>query len=228
MIRNVFIDLDDTLLDFGKAEAVALRKALTLADIPVTDELIARYSKINAAQWAKLERGELTRQEVLVRRFDILFEEYGIKKSSLAVQDDYERLLAIGHWFIDGAPELLEALSGKYRLYLASNGTASVQAGRIKSAGIGKYFDECFVSEHIGYNKPSREYFEACFAKIPDFKREESIMVGDGLGSDILGGINAGIKTCWFNPKGLEPRPGIQADFEIQKLSQLPELLRKL
>ena len=150
MIKHVFFDLDDTLLDFGKAEAAALKKALCLHGIEITPELSARYSRINDEQWKKLERGEMTREQVLLRRFEIFFAESGLSADAQAVQNDYERLLGIGHYFVDGAPELLEALSGRYRLYIASNGTASVQDGRIKSAGIGKYFDAVFISEHIG------------------------------------------------------------------------------
>lgn len=228
MIKHVFLDLDDTLLDFGRAEAAALGKALRLHGIEASSELCARYSAINDAQWARLEKGELTRPQVLLRRFELLFAEFGIAADAAAVQNDYERLLGIGHYFIDGAPELLETLKGKYRLYIASNGTASVQAGRIKSAGIAPYFDGIFISEHLGANKPSREFFEACFAQIPELRKSECIMVGDRLGSDILGGINAGIKTCRFNPKSLPGDVNIVPDAEVKSLSELPALLEKL
>lgn len=228
MIKHVFFDLDDTLLDFGKAEAAALKKALCLHGIEITPELSARYSRINDEQWKKLERGEMTREQVLLRRFEIFFAESGLSADAQAVQNDYERLLGIGHYFVDGAPELLEALSGRYRLYIASNGTASVQDGRIKSAGIGKYFDAVFISEHIGFNKPSREFFEACFAQIPGLRREECIMVGDRLSSDILGGKNAGIMTCLFDPKGLPDDPDIVPDVRISSLGELPKLLEQM
>ena len=98
----------------------------------------------------------------------------------------------------------------------------------MKSAGIGPYFEEIFISEEIGFNKPSAEFFERCFEKIPDFCRERTIMIGDSLTSDILGGINAGIKTCWFNPQGRLGRGDIVPDYELGKLEQVPGLLEKI
>ena len=127
-----------------------------------------------------------------------------------------------------GAEDLLEALAGKARLILCSNGTASVQEGRIASAGIGPYFEKIFVSEHMGANKPETRYFDLCFAEIPDFDRERCVMLGDSLTSDIRGGINAGVKTCWFNPRR-RPNPGpIQPDYEIHELSEFPPLLETM
>ena len=225
MLRNIFFDIDDTLLDFVKAESVALRSALGSFGIELSDELIEKYSRINSLQWEKLERGELSREEVLVSRFEIFFKELGITCSAFEAQKRYEYLLGVGHWFIDGAPELLEALYGRYRLYIVSNGTKSVQDRRIESAGIGKYFDGIFISQCIGADKPQSEFFSRCFAQIEDFKKEESIILGDRLSSDILGGINAGIKTCWFNPKNEPAREGIVPDYEIKKLAEFPELI---
>ena len=225
MIKNVFFDIDDTLLNFKKAEFEALSKTLRQLGIEPDSAMIERYSAINSAQWEKLERGELTRGQVLISRFELFFSEYGIGASAAEAQEKYEYLLGVGHWFIDGAPELLEALSGKYRLYIASNGTKSIQDRRIASAGIGKYFDRIFVSELIGAEKPQRAFFEYCFSQIPDFRREETIMVGDRLSSDILGGINAGILTCWFNPGALPARADIRHDYEIRCLAELPRIL---
>lgn len=229
MIKFVFLDIDDTLIDFGKAEAAAIKKTFERVGIPTSPEVIKRYSEINDSQWALLERGELTREQVLVRRFDILFDELGIRGiPSEMVQASYEYLLGIGHYFVDGAPELLEALKGKYRLFIASNGTAPVQDGRIKSAGIAPYFEKIFISERVGADKPTREFFNAMFAQIDGFEPDSAIIVGDRLTSDILGGINAGIKTCWFNPHSLPANPDIPADYEIHNLSELPKLLEKI
>jgi 2-haloacid dehalogenase len=131
----------------------------------------------------------------------------------------------MGHWFLPGAEEAVEALSKKYKLYLASNGTAKVQAGRLKSANISRFFEEVFVSQELGANKPSLEYFEKCFARIPGFDKRKAMIVGDSLTSDILGGQNAGIATCWVNPKHKAGREDIRVDYEIEALSQLEDLL---
>ena len=224
----VLLDLDDTILDFHWAEHRALSGALRELGLEPTPAILDRYSEINIRQWEKLEEGLLTREQVLLVRFEILFDELGLSLSGERARDLYEERLSHGHRFIDGAPELLEALHGPYRLYLASNGSTLVQKGRLASAGIGPYFDGVFLSEELGCDKPQRGFFEACFARIPDFDPARALMVGDSLTSDIRGGLNAGLRTCWFNPKGKPPRPDIRADHEIRRLSELPPLLERL
>jgi 2-haloacid dehalogenase len=223
----VLLDLDDTILDFHKAEAIAISKTFTKLGIEPTDELIARYSTINAAQWKRLEKGEINREQVQVGRFEILFKELGIERSSKEAKGIYEGLLSQGHYFIPGAEQLLEDLKGKYRLFICSNGNAVVQEGRLNSSGIKPYFEKIFISEDIGFDKPSTEYFEHCFEKIHDFDRTRTIIIGDSLSSDIQGGINAGIKTCWFNPKGKAGSETVIPDFEIRKLDQVNQVLEQ-
>lgn len=224
----VLLDVDDTILDFHKAEAVALTKTLTDMGIEPLDSTLKRYSQINARQWELLEEGKLTREQVLTCRFEILFDELGVEHSGYEARKLYENYLSIGHYFMEGAPELLEALYGKYELYIVSNGTGVVQAGRIKSAGIARYFEDIFISENIGFNKPSAEFFIRCFERIPGFDKSRAMIVGDSLTSDIRGGINAGIKTCWFNPMAKSQREDIPADYEIHALSELPALLERI
>lgn len=228
MMEFVFLDLDDTILDFHKAERIALSKTLRDFGLEPTDAVLSRYHIINRQHWEALERGELTRDQVQEGRFRALFAELGRAVDAVAVTRAYESNLGIGHYFLPGAQEAVERLHEKYRLFLASNGTASVQHSRLTSAGLYPYFEKVFISQEIGFNKPSREYFDACFAQIPDFDPEKAIMVGDSLTSDILGGIRAGIKTCWVNPGHLEARADIPADYEIEALSQLESLLQAL
>ena len=226
---SVFLDLDNTILDFTMAERTALSKTLAERGIEPTDARLRRYSEINIACWEKLEEGLLTRDEVLVLRYELLFRELGRPDLSGAeATARYESLLHIGHWFMPGAEELLRELSAKHDLYLASNGVESVQLSRIASAGIGPYFKELFISERVGFNKPQKEYFDACFARIPGFDPARAMIVGDSLTSDIRGGINAGIKSCWYNYDGRPGRDDIRPDFEIRALSELPELLERL
>lgn len=226
MIEFLFLDLDDTILDFQKAERLALAKTLESFGLPPTDTVLARYHEINREHWERLERKELTRQQVLVGRFAALFAEMGLSAQAEQVARAYEENLSQGHYFLPGAEEALKSLSKKYKLYLASNGTARVQAGRLKSAGIIPYFQEIFVSEEMGYNKPDPAYFDACFARIPGFRKERAMMVGDSLTSDILGGIQAGIATCWVNPH--HKTGEIHPDYEIESIVQLEALLKNL
>ena len=191
MMEFLFLDLDDTILDFHKAERIALSKTLRDFGLDPTEEVLARYHIINKQHWERLERGELTRDQVQEGRFRTLFAELSHPVDAVAVTRAYEKNLGIGHYFLPGAQEAVERLSRKYRLFLASNGTASVQHSRLTSAGLYPYFEKVFVSQEVGHNKPSREYFDACFSQIPGFDVGKALMVGDSLTSDIKGGINA-------------------------------------
>ena len=227
MIDFLFLDLDDTILDFKKAEYIAIGKTIAEFGADPTDEVRHRYHEINKWHWHQLELGKLTRAEVLENRFKVLFHELGVEVDAAAVARVYEKNLSQGHWFLPGAEETVDYLSKRYRLFLASNGTASVQKGRMTSANLYRFFETVFVSQEIGHNKPSKEYFDACFGSIPDFDPARALMVGDSLSSDIQGGINAGIRTVWVNP-GHQDCGDIRPDFEIEALHQLPALLETL
>ena len=225
---QIFFDLDDTILDFHWAEHRALSRTFREAGLEPGPELLDRYSVINVSQWELLELGELSRDRVLVRRFELLFAEFGLTLSAEAISRRYEELLKDGYRFLPGAEELLRSLRGKARLFLASNGSAAVQAARLASSGIAPYFEGIFISEEIGADKPSTEYFRRCFRRIPDYDPSLALMVGDSLSSDIRGGIRAGMRTCWLNPSGRPARAELRPDFESRRLSELPALLRTL
>ena len=227
MLKYIFFDLDDTILNFTAGEASALSQALSEAGIIPTQAVLDRYHVINQACWELLEEGRLTRDEVLVQRFEQLFREMNIHYSGRDLCQRYEYLLSKQHAFMPDAEQLLRELSSKYRLYLASNGAAAVQNPRLDDPGIRKYFQGIFISEEIGADKPSKAFFDACFAAIPNFRVEEAAMVGDSLTSDIRGGHNAGLRTVWFNCNGKEPRADIRPDYMIQNLSDLIPLLEK-
>ena len=229
MIKFLFLDLDDTILDFKKAESIAIRKTMAAYGLEPTDALAARYSEINDRHWKALERGELTRDQVVVGRFAAFFSEQGIQVDAPAVAKTYETYLSQGHWFLPGAEETVkEKLFGKYKLYLASNGTAVVQKGRMTSADLYPYFEKSFVSQELGHNKPSLEYFRAAFALIPGFDPAECLMVGDSLTSDILGGKRAGLRTVWVNPNRKIAPDHLKPDYEIEFLADLPALLEEI
>ena len=227
MIEFLFLDLDDTILDFHKAERLAIARTFESFGLEPTEEVLNLYHEINIRHWQMLERGELTREQVLVNRFGALFEALGKTVDPALCARTYEHNLSIGHYFLPGAEETVKRLHEKYRLFLASNGTASVQHSRMTSAGLYPYFEQVFISQKLGYNKPSREYFDACYARIPDFDVSKALMVGDSLSSDILGGINGGMRTCWVNPEHKKPG-NIVPDFEIENITQLEALLETL
>ena len=228
MIEFLFLDLDDTILDFAQAERVALAKTLTAFGVEPTDERIQRYSQINKDCWKRMERGELTKDQLRTVRFHEFFAELGIPADVDAVAKAYVENLSVGHWFLPGAEEAVHRLSKKYRLFLASNGMAAVQKGRMTSAGLYSYFEQSFVSEEMGASKPSKAYFDTAFARIEGFDPSRAMMVGDSLTSDIRGGINAGIRTCWVNPGHKSCRADTVPDHEITALSQLEALLETI
>ena len=225
MIKFLFLDLDDTILDFRQAEHTAITRTLSAFGIDPAEEITEAYRRINLRCWKELERGTLTRDDLKRVRFEKLFQQFGVEADVQAVSDTYMEFLGQGHWFLPGAEEAVERLSKKYRLFLASNGTASVQKGRMTSANLYRFFEQCFVSEELGAAKPSKSFFDAAFARIEGFDPAKAMMVGDSLSSDILGGINAGIRTCWVNTNHYPPKPEIQPDFEIPALADLEALL---
>lgn len=226
MIEFLFLDLDDTILDFHMAEYIAVKKTLLEFGVDPIEEVCARYSEINRLHWEALERKELTRQQVLVGRFATLFRELNVEADAACCSQRYTENLAVGHYFMPGAQDAVERLAKKYKLYIASNGTKTVQMARIESAGIGSCFQDVFISQDMGADKPSKVFFERCFARIPGFDPKKTMIVGDSLSSDIQGGINAGIATCWVNPKHKEAK--IQPDYEIESITQLEDLLESL
>ena len=228
MIEFLLLDLDDTILDFHYAEYTALGKTLEAFGIDASPAVREKYSSINRACWERLERGELTRAQVAVGRFEELFRLLGVEADAARCAAAYTENLAQGHCFLPGAKEALERLQGRYKLYLVSNGTASVQAGRLKSAAIGHLFRDIFISQEVGFDKPALAFFTRCFARIPGFDPARAMIVGDSLTSDIRGGKNAGIATCWVNPGHKPAREGLIPDYEIESITQLPALLERL
>ena len=226
MIRSLFFDLDDTLLDFHTAERNALTHALTQMEVVPTDALCIRYSAINAALWRKLERGEITRSRLLCERFERLYAELGVERDADRTQRYYETALSGQYAAVAGARETLDALYGSYRLFIVTNGTADIQHKRIQGAGLARYFERIFISQEIGYEKPSRAFFDACFAACPSLVRAETMIIGDSLSSDMRGGMDAGLITCRYNPRGAEQPADIRIDYDIRTLEEVISICR--
>lgn len=226
MYDILLFDLDDTLLDFHRAEAQALQETLESLGIASSPQAVAAYREINGAMWRRLEEGTIAREELKWRRFAILFSQMGIKASAHQATAQYESRLKEKAYFLPGARELLEQLKGTCRLYLVTNGNLLVQENRIKKAGIAGYFNDIFISQQVGYEKPHLEFFLACFRRIENFSLSRTMIIGDSLTSDIRGGAGAGICTCWFHPDE-RPKPSdLKPDYEIKDLLELPEILR--
>lgn len=201
MIKNILLDLDDTVFDFKRAEREALLKMLETFGVKAGDDAAERYSAINKWHWKQLELGHMARSEVLSRRFEVFIKDEGLDIPPGKAQEKYECNLSSGHYYMPGAHEALMRLKPSYRMYLVSNGTARVQYGRIRSSDIEEYLEDIFISQDIGFNKPDRRFFEIVAERIPGYKKEETVIIGDSLSSDIRGGVNSGIVSIWYNPQ---------------------------
>ena len=196
----ILFDIDDTLLDFPRSEREALCEALLMHGVELDDEMIGVYHKINYELWRMLERGEITREVLMTRRFEDFAKFYGFDIDSVRVADDYLDCLGKKVYYIDGACELLSALYGKVKMYIVTNGLERVQTSRYALSGFDKIFDGMFISQVVGANKPDSRFFEHVANHIEGFEKDRALIVGDSLTSDIAGGINFGIDTCWYSP----------------------------
>lgn len=226
---TILWDLDQTLLNFDRSMEHALRAVFEQYGLPINEEITVRYDAINRSHWLRLESGELTKEQVTVGRFRTLFEELGITHvKPEQINADYQRELGNVYFYMDGAKELVTMLKEKgYRQYVVTNGVNSTQASKMKRSGLDKIMDGVFVSELMGYPKPRKEYFDACFAALPGVMRGECILVGDSLTSDMRGAQNAGVVSCWFNPTGRAKDVEVQTDYEIRRLEELVPILEQ-
>ncbi len=222
--KYLMFDVDGTLMDFKKGEAFAIQESLRRHRIPSGPETAQLYSRINDGFWKRFERGEISREQVLTGRFEELFRTMGVDQDPEAFEETYQELLGEQVFYMEGAVELIRELSGRYYLCVVTNGVSRTQYSRLCRNHFDRYFRNIFVSEDTGYQKPMKGYFDYCFSRIPDFRPEEALLIGDSLTSDIKGGCNAGIDTCWFNPEGKMGEAGIGATYEIRRLEQLREI----
>ncbi len=225
MIKNIFFDLDDTIFDYAASEITALSNALRKAGIEPTDKVLKSYHGINIPLWQAYERKEVTCEFIVVERFRQLFEKHNINFDPKTMEDIYEEELGKNAHLIYGAREILQELKKNHRIYAASNGLVRIQESRLKLSDIAKYFDDVFTSERNGDCKPNKEFFDYCFKRIPDFKKEETVIVGDSMTSDIKGGINAGIRTIWFNRYKMPRMAGVNPDYEFKSLFEIKEFI---
>lgn len=223
--RTLLFDVDDTLLNFGAAENLALRLLFEDQKIPLTTEIEADYKKINQGLWKSFEEGKLSRDEVVSTRFSILFKLYGLEVDGVLLEKKYRSYLEEGHQLVQGAFGLITALQHEYDLYIVTNGVSKTQDKRLRDSGLYPLFKDIFVSEHIGYQKPKKEFFDHVFKRIPNFSVEQSLIIGDSLTADIKGGQLAGLDTCWFNPKMKLNDTEIIPTYQIHKLEELYQIL---
>ncbi|MBQ3030885.1 MAG: YjjG family noncanonical pyrimidine nucleotidase [Anaerotignum sp.] len=223
--KFLLFDADRTLLDFSASEKSALAKTFAEYDLPFTPEVYQWHLVNNAKLWQDYEKGIIDRKTVLYTRFVRLFDHFGYEGDGAAFEDSYRHNLDNSCDLFPEAMEVVQALSKTHDLYIVTNGVASTQENRLRDSGLSPWFKDIFISEQVGSQKPQKEFFDHCFARIPGFDPAQALIIGDSLSSDIKGGNNAGIETCWFNPEGAENHSDAKVDVEIRNLKDLYTLL---
>ena len=237
----LFWDLDDTLLDFKASEKYALRYCWKLFGLgECSEEQVRRYSEINEEFWARLERGELTKPQVLLGRYESFFREEGIDTALAAdFNRAYENHLSDTAAFLDHADDLLRRFrAAGVRQYLASNGVPEVQEKKLERSGLYNLLDGVFISDNVGADKPSPLFFRRAIREIETERSGTSggehlpgdriLMIGDSLGGDVLGGMNAGIHSCWYNRRNRPLPPGYYPNYVVANLGELEEIVLRL
>lgn len=227
MIRTILWDVDGTLLDFLAAEKAAIRRLFAEFGMgECTDEMLKRYSTINRSYWERLERNEITKPQVLVGRFEEFFASEGLDAGvAAAFNEKYQHALGDTIVLRDDCLDIVKALQGTVKQYVVSNGTIIAQNKKLKLSGLGELMDGVFLSEELSVEKPNVEFFHKVFEAIGSVDPQETIIVGDSLSSDIRGGNNAGIRTCWYNPSGQAVPGDLRIDYEIRDLHQVLKLV---
>lgn len=201
---TILFDADETLLDFPAAEKASIQKVCEKFGIAYSEEVRSTFSTINIALWKKLEKGLVTRDIIKIRRFEEFAEHFMLNADPKEMAAYYVDMLSTFAFLLSGADKLCQKLSTEYKLYMVTNGIATVQKSRLAKSGLLPFFSGVFISEEVGSQKPEKKFFDFVFENIPEKDKEKIIIVGDSMSSDILGGINAGIDTCFYNPDGKE------------------------
>lgn len=222
--KMIIFDADDTLYDFAKAEEYAFENAIKDFNFEYKDNYLSIYKKINVQIWKDLENGLITQKELKAERFRRFLEAVNLVADAKDFSDCFLDHLSRGTFLYDGAIELVEDLSKKYRLVLITNGLTSVQKYRVRQHKIAQYFEKVIISEEIGFAKPDPRIFEEGLKDLKPVNKEDIIIVGDTISSDILGGINYGIDTCWFNMKNQSNHKNIMPTHAVYTFEELQNI----
>lgn len=222
---TLLFDADATLLDFKRSEYEAVADCLKKFGLPNDRSVIEKYSEINDGYWKMLERREITKSELFSARWRSLIDHYNFDCNYEDIASAYAPALATKSYLIDGAEDICKKLYGKYRMYIVTNGFKVIQNARFSTCPLTKYFEDVFISEEIGFEKPSAEYFNEVEKRIPNFDKEATLIIGDSLTSDISGGILMGIDTCWFNPNRKTAPDKMKITYTVSSLSELENIL---
>lgn len=221
----LWFDADGTLFDYNRAEAAALKNTFHSLTLPFEDTYLDVYRKINHGLWQALERQEITQAVLRYRRFELLMEAIQVSGSPEQMSSTYVEQLSICSELIEGAYEVLQTLHKKSQIAIVTNGLQTVQRGRLEHSAIRGFIKELIISEEIGAAKPGHAFFDAAFARCGHPARRDVLIIGDSLSSDIQGGVDYGIDTCWYNPAGEDRPDGLSITYEIGQLMAMLDLV---
>lgn len=225
MYKHILLDADNTLYDFDKAESLSLKATLEHLGIAFSQSVNDTYSAINMNLWKMYEKNLIEKETIKARRFSELFEVLGADADAYAASEVYRKNLEMQPVLLPHAEQVCAELSKRFVLSIVTNGVSTTQRSRFSLSPLGKYIKHLIISEDLGTAKPHAEFFEAAFKIIGSPAKQDVLMVGDSLSSDIQGAMNYGIDCCWFNPKRV-PRGGdYDVDYEISDLRELGEIL---
>jgi 2-haloacid dehalogenase len=220
--QTLLFDLDSTLFDAETSEDAAYEETLRLGGVDDPTRFRDLYNEINGALWAAVERGEVTPTVVRDLRFEQLVEQARLDADPAVLADTFVAGMGNHGELYDGAREVLESLSDSASLALVTNGLSEVQRTRVDRLNLAPFFDAIVVSSEVGVAKPSPGFFDVVFERLGWPSKETALMVGDSLTSDMRGGHDYGLATCWYNPGRRQTN---QSDITTHEISDLAELI---
>lgn len=223
---TILWDVDNTLLDFDYSMRNSLKQCFMTVGVDECDAMIDRYAEINEMYWKRLERGEVTKAQLLVGRFKDLLTEFQLEHIDyISFKEEFQTNLGTIYSYLDDSLTICKSLQTKVKQYVVTNGVAKTQQSKLGLSGFKDVMKGLFISDEIGFNKPDKRFFEYCLEQIEEKDKDKILIVGDSLTSDIKGGNSVGIKTCWYNPGGKLPDDGYQVDYVIQDLHEIYDVL---
>jgi len=231
MLKVILFDVDNTILSFDEYVKESMKNGFRKFEIGIyEDEMFNIFNQINTGLWHALEKGEMDFGQLQKKRWNMIFERLGIKADGAAFETYFRACLFESAIPENGAPELVKHLYGRYLLCVASNGPYAQQVNRLKRSGMLPYFSDLFISEEIGSSKPSEVFFKTCINRL-NAKAEQKIascemmIIGDSLSSDMAGGIQAGMQTCFYNPHKKAVPCGMHLTYHVSSLKEIETLL---
>ncbi len=225
MITTVLIDVDNTLLDFNACAEATIKKQFIKWNLKYDESVFPVFRAVNDMLWCKIETGEINKPTLYQLRWKTIFECLGTAADGPLFEQEFREAFSESRQAVEGAYEILEYLSEKYTVCVASNASYQQQIKRLTNAGMMNYITHIFNSEQIGFPKPEKRFFDVCFERLGNVPKENTVLIGDSLTADIKGGVEYGIKTIWFNYDKLPVTNDIKADYIVDSLVQIKNYL---